>query len=65
MLNVLSEHSFKCVTRETRYHVYIGEILIRNLQSQVAELSRKTTISHKISKTNSSFRVKQRSTGKV
>ena len=29
---------FKCVTRETRYHVYIKELLIRSPWSQVAEL---------------------------
>ena len=29
---------FKCVTRETRYHVSITELWIRNLQSQVADL---------------------------
>ena len=29
---------FKCVTRGTRYHVSIAELLMRNLWSQVAEL---------------------------
>ena len=32
---------FKCVTRETRYHVSITELWIRNLQSQVADLVRR------------------------
>ena len=29
---------FKWVTRETRYHLYIAKLLIRNLMSQLAEL---------------------------
>ena len=39
---------FKCVTRETGYHVSIRELLIQNLQNQIAELVRRPRIMLKI-----------------
>ena len=39
---------FKCVTRKTRYHVSIEELLIQNLCSQVVELVRRRWIMLKI-----------------
>ena len=39
---------FKCITIETRYHVRIAELLIRSLQSQVAQFVRKTRTMLKI-----------------
>ena len=39
---------FKCVARETRYHISITELLIQNLQSQVPELVQRPRITLKI-----------------
>ena len=53
-----NQGQFKCVTKETGYHLSISELLILNIQSQVAELLRRPTIIRKKFETNSSFHVK-------